>query len=688
MKRLTLGKKAFTWAIFFSLILLAVVPALSSSSTAEKSGLKDWEEEQIGSDIGDPKDPGLYVRYDEGYKTKKYDGWETYSEDGKESIIATEKLVVRRGTKLSISGYTEAQAEVNPAKNEMSELDFASTEEGWEMDIPEDCTVGRYEFKIVEEDTGWSESLDIYIIFDPWTLDISERQRKGYAYNEQGTRDEYGYILTSGGERFPRDSSPPNLHPFGDDLEDRPDIFEFALAGVGNVSDTQRAAATLNRIVAQRNDARPQGHLDMRDASDLLFYGQNSPYTRYLFELEREGNVTEGDVPDWLRSQFQDKGISLPEDAQISTIENETWITVTEKRFKIERKEQILNIYDAPVTHTDLNGDVKEVEGLTLEDARRLAVNGKSIHELEGERSKIINGWCDEVSFQMVSLLRSIGIPSRVTSIHPTPEVKRDLMGHYVAEAWFEDPMFKKSWEDDGGGDWYVVDADEWNVKFPSAIDENPPFWMPVGETISPRRNYLKSAEVLFQGRWETEALYAFGPEEEIPPGQIDVTDAYLDEESNPLRYGSVEKLIGRGGGDLYELKISKPTKLSLKSGPQADPNIYVSSENFPSVPVASKGYPFSYPPESYEGDEVVLTPSGNNETYYVGIYAPQNGDRSVEGNYGSYTLTVEETDEVGETSDDSRLGGNEGLQKGHFIALTLVAVWLFSYVGKKKLGE
>lgn len=668
--------RAFSIFVILFILIFTIIPVISTGSDVDTAddGLFDWEKELIGSDIEDPRDPGIYVRYQDHYRTLKYNCWETYSDDDSELIIALDRVVVRRGTSFFIGGYTEADYSLITPNSDNNGLEVDVKEDGWEIKVDAESSLGKYEFRI-EEDEWWA-SINIYVIFNPWQMNISEQNLKGYAYNEEGRRDEFEFIYTSSYQ-----IQSASLHPFGNDREERPDIYELAIEAAGNEIDPQLAAARLNRLVAQRNDARPYGHFNLRDACDLFFYSVDDPHLRYIFRTEKEENLTDGDIPTWLDEEFRKTGINLPLDAFISTEQDEIWIRTGDRPlYKIQETDNELGIFKA-IIETSFDIDTsKLVDGLTLDDAEMLGNNGVSIHELEeGDRSKIINGWCDEVSISLVSLLRSIGIPSRVVSVHPTPEVDDDLMGHFMVEVWFEESMYETSW-DDNNGDWYVLDADEWNARFPSGISGNPDFWMPMGETFSSRKNYMKVAEELFQGRFETQALYVFGPEEDTPPdppSRIDVTDAYLEAGEHELEYGTLTKLIGRGAGDLYVLTVEETSKLTLTSDQEVNPSIYHSEENHPIIPIAEEGYPFESTPESFEGDEVILPPG----THHIGIYAPQNGDRSVEGNFGYYTLTIEESDEVIEDE-----GGGHDLKARHIIPFVLIVLWVLSFIGMKYL--
>ncbi|MFW6376141.1 MAG: hypothetical protein ACOCZJ_03165, partial [Thermoplasmatota archaeon] len=283
-----------TLAIVITMIASSFTPALSfgRDNDSEIQPLSEKEQKLIGSDIEDPKDPGIYIRYQEEYRTKQYEGWKTYpdNDNDEEITIAMEKVVIRRGSTLSIGGYTDAEYEIDPSKEDMDSLDVNEKENGWEVRISKNSSIGEYRFEISEGD--WEESIDIFVIFDPWQLDIPEDKRKQYAYDEKGIRDESGYIFTTQGNILPSKTHIPNLHPFGDDYDDRPSMFEFALAGAGNSSDPQNSAAKLLRIVAQMNDARPQSEPLIRDASDILFYGKESPSIHHSFhvvDLKKEG---------------------------------------------------------------------------------------------------------------------------------------------------------------------------------------------------------------------------------------------------------------------------------------------------------------------------------------------------------------------------------------------------------------
>jgi len=684
--------------IFMLLVLISslVLPAISTEDIYEDEkdmgfGSSTEKIEEILEDENEEL-PRLYVPYKEEYNTRNYEGWEKfYGEE--DVIVANDTVVVRRGTTLNIKGDTGAESDIEPLKDDMDELSIDERDQGWEVDIPEENTIGGYRFELSNED--WTEEIEIYVIYDPEEFGIPEEKLKAYAYDEDGTRDEKGFIYTSGDTVHPgREDLIPNLHPFGDDYDDRPSIYEFALAGAGNTTDPQESAARFQRIVAQRNDARPEFQPLIRDASDILFYGEESPSffndnhrQTYRGSVEKEDDLSEGEIPQWLRDKFDEVEIELSEEAEISESMDDLWVKEESRKiYRIEEEEieqegestEILEIFEG-LTQTFLDEEVKEVEGLTLEDAEKLALNGVSMHDLESEdRSKVINGWCDEVSFAMVALLRSIGIPSRVASIHPTPEVQEDLMEHYFVEIWLEESMYDVSWEEETNeGDWYVLDPDEWGVRFPSGIEGEPDFFMPMGETFASRKNYLQAVELLFDGRWETQDIYVFGPGESPEPKRI--TEKYSEAPEHELEQGSVEKIIGRGGGDFYRIDLDRAKDITIESDDSIEASIYVSNENYPIIPTATEGPHFREPME-YEGGEAELVTDSRirgeevGGPYYISIYAPSNGNRSEEGNFGRYTLTVEYAEEEDLIAID------------HLFATIILILWIISYIVMKRL--
>ncbi len=353
-----------------------------------------------------------------------------------------------------------------------------------------------------------------------------------------------------------------------------PSMYEFSLEAISGTNDPQQAAVKLARIVAQRAEAVP------------------TPLTEYQPQERYASDILFG--------------------------------------------EGAMNYH----------GEELEYTGLDLEDAAILASNDQTLDSIqnpeEHDRTKLINAWCDETSIALTALLRSVGIPSRTVSLHPRREHIEDseMMGHFAVEVWFEDSMYDKSWGNDNG-DWYVVDADEWNAEWYVAEKT---YWSFIGESYSSRSVYGTIAELYFRDNpyydYEIEHYFILGTGfEKEPEAQdiVDVTSHYKESIPN-MRYGTVEKYIGRGGGDLYTLEIDETSRISLESSGGTNPSLYVSDSEFPALSITYKGYPPDIPDDGLTDDEIVLSEG----TYYIGVYAPQEGDKSIDGNYGRYTLSLE----------------------------------------------
>ena len=559
---------------------------LTNSKSVPETELKEENEDKIERNIAEGnsepnEEEELYVEYDESYKTLNYNVWREYEdeEENETKIYASDAVVIRRGSTLQLSAPPDAHIQIQPLTDDMTSLE----ESNGTIDIPHDSTIGTY--TISAEGEGWDDSMDLFVIYDPWELSISEEERKAYAYDEDSVRPEFSYIYTTGGQIHEA-----ALRPFGDPRTLQ--MHEFALRAVSGVEDQREAAVRLLRIVAQRHDAVPssfEGQPIMRDTSEILF--------------------GTGD--------------------------------------------------------TTLHGEVYPFTGLNLEDAEKLAENDESVSGIDGltdgGESKIINGWCDETAIALTGLLRSIGIPSRVVSVHPDEDVT-DLMGHFMNEVYFEESLFETSWEEDQGG-WYVMDADSWNAEWYVQREFGQPiFWMPMGELYTSRNNFNRAVETLFRVNYDYEVDRYYVPPIEITddPDMKDVTSEYKTASHFDLEYGSIEKYAGRGGGDYFRVDVGETSKLSISRSGGTNPRLYVSQEEYPALKISYQGYPPEYPNGNLTDDEIIL----DEGTYYIAVYAPEekdenlegrpyegyhlpvHGDPSLIGNYGKYTLSLERAED------------------------------------------
>lgn len=132
------------------ILFLSSLPVLTPSSAADDpadsdgDGLSDLQEEAMGTDINESRDPGLYCLYKERYRTRDYRVWQDYSSGKDRFWISTDSVVVRRGTTLKFGGFEGGNREVAGSKDGLTGL---SADDG-EVDIPDNCTVGRYTYRV------------------------------------------------------------------------------------------------------------------------------------------------------------------------------------------------------------------------------------------------------------------------------------------------------------------------------------------------------------------------------------------------------------------------------------------------------------------------------------------------------------------------------------------------------------
>lgn len=165
--------------------------------------------------------PGLYVIYDNAFKTKEYYPWQPYGlkliaraddfipprpdeRGGKTNLDA---IVVRRGTTFTVGGPTDKTLVIEKSTGGLTTLtpnrDPFTGE--WRVSVPNNGTVGRYTLKL------GSEQMDLLVIFElpkpSGELTQNGIDRFVYDDNPDITRDEAAILL--GDDRFPPSSGAP-----------------------------------------------------------------------------------------------------------------------------------------------------------------------------------------------------------------------------------------------------------------------------------------------------------------------------------------------------------------------------------------------------------------------------------------------------------------------------------------------
>ncbi len=162
---------------------------------SDDDGLTDGEEQLYGTNPNDPKDPGLYVVYQNEFQTKKFYPWQQDGAVHANRYIVHSSLpnnigsyvtgnnnqhdvIVRRGNLLHVGTPPGATLTVEPNSpnpdHDIFDKDINLTPlapisnvcgGGWAIPIPADATAGSYTIT-ASDGAGWEEELSLYVIFE------------------------------------------------------------------------------------------------------------------------------------------------------------------------------------------------------------------------------------------------------------------------------------------------------------------------------------------------------------------------------------------------------------------------------------------------------------------------------------------------------------------------------------------
>ncbi|GAB4534180.1 MAG: hypothetical protein Kow0063_17010 [Anaerolineae bacterium] len=133
---------------------------------SDDDGLTDGQEKLYDTDPLDDHSPGIFVEYQSDLKTRQYFPWQRFG--SKYIVLPTSGLnsvVVRRGSTFSVGGPADATLQITESTS-LTDLSAVRNpcSGRWEVHVPADGTVGIY--TITVQDGGWSESLNLYVIFE------------------------------------------------------------------------------------------------------------------------------------------------------------------------------------------------------------------------------------------------------------------------------------------------------------------------------------------------------------------------------------------------------------------------------------------------------------------------------------------------------------------------------------------
>jgi PKD repeat protein len=164
---------------------------------SDADGLTDGQEKLYDTDPLNGLSPGIYVEYLQDYQTKEYFPWQHF---GSKAIALPypsdlAKVVIRRGSTFLVGGPAYATIEITKSLESLTTLTAVRDpcSGRWSIHVPEDGTVGIY--TITVQDGGWSESLDLYVIFELPT-GVSNDFVSAFVYDESPDNRENGRSRT------------------------------------------------------------------------------------------------------------------------------------------------------------------------------------------------------------------------------------------------------------------------------------------------------------------------------------------------------------------------------------------------------------------------------------------------------------------------------------------------------------
>jgi hypothetical protein len=147
---------------------------------SDDDGLRDGEENLFDSDPTSDASPGIYVIYEDTFKTKEYYPWQQYGP----KLIARgddfdppnpdtidvkhgygtdlDAAVVRRGTTFYVGGPFEAALQISKSQSSLTTLSRVQDAYSgmWRVTVPSNGTVGKYTLTLGDK------SLDLFVIFE------------------------------------------------------------------------------------------------------------------------------------------------------------------------------------------------------------------------------------------------------------------------------------------------------------------------------------------------------------------------------------------------------------------------------------------------------------------------------------------------------------------------------------------
>jgi hypothetical protein len=172
---------------------------------SDDDGLTDGQEKLYDTHPLDDHSPGIYAEYESHLETRQYSakdshsdpnwGWQQYGD----RLISFGAVVVRRGATFSVGGPADATIEIVKSLSSLTNLTPVrdACAGRWRLSVPTGATVGKYQITMQEGD--WSESLNLYVIFElpTPTSSFTQAMIDTFLYDDDpgNGRDEIGVQL-------------------------------------------------------------------------------------------------------------------------------------------------------------------------------------------------------------------------------------------------------------------------------------------------------------------------------------------------------------------------------------------------------------------------------------------------------------------------------------------------------------
>jgi hypothetical protein len=182
---------------------------------SDNDGLTDGQEKLYETDPLNEHSPGIYVEYEDHFKTRQYYateprahrqmvypypwGWQQYGDH----LISFTAVVMRRGSSFSVGGPVDATIQINKSLSSLTTLppvqDPCTGQ--WRISVPSGGTLGKYEITL-QDQGGWSKSLKLYVIFEMHTPsgDLTQKMIDVFLYDDDraNIKDEKAIVMGDG----------------------------------------------------------------------------------------------------------------------------------------------------------------------------------------------------------------------------------------------------------------------------------------------------------------------------------------------------------------------------------------------------------------------------------------------------------------------------------------------------------